>query len=116
MFFCGIKAEIETKGEQVLVLSNFIWALAWILDLVLNIYMWIIVVRALISWVHPDPYNPLVRFLYNVTEPVLGWLRRKLPLVWGGIDLSPLAVILLIYFIRLFLIKTLFDLALQTAF
>ena len=52
--------------------------------------MWVIIARALISWVNPDPYNPIVRFLYNITEPVLAWLRQRLPLVYSGLDLSPL--------------------------
>jgi len=61
------------------VLSNFIIALAKIIDIALTIYMWIIIFRALISWVNPDPYNQIVIFLYRVTEPVLGPIRRKLP-------------------------------------
>ncbi len=69
--------------------------------MVLNLYTWIIIVRALLSWVNPDPYNPIVRFLYNVTEPVLGWVRRHVPVVFGGLDLSPLLVLLVIYFLRL---------------
>ena len=48
--------------------------------------MWLIIARALLSWVSPDPYNPIVRFLYNVTEPVLGWVRRRVPIVFGGLD------------------------------
>ena len=64
----------------------------------------IIIARALLSWVNPDPYNPIVRFLYNVTEPVLAWLRQRLPLVYSGLDLSPLLVLLAIVFLRSFLI------------
>jgi len=68
-------------------LRHFIEALAQVLDGVLYLYMWVIIARALLSWVNPDPYNPIVRFLYNITEPVLGYLRRRLPLVLGGVDL-----------------------------
>jgi YggT family protein len=71
--------------------------------------MWLIIARALLSWVNPDPYNPIVRFLYNVTEPVLSFLRRRVPLVFGGLDLSPLLVIFAIVFLRIFLVQTLRD-------
>jgi YggT family protein len=86
-------------------------AVATVLDLGLNIYMWLIIARALLSWVNPDPYNPIVRFLYNVTEPLLSWLRRRVPVVFGGLDLSPLIVIAVIMFLRIFLVQTLHDYA-----
>jgi YggT family protein len=92
-------------------LRHLIEALASILDLALNIYMWVIIARALLSWVNPDPYNPIVQFLYNITEPVLGWVRRRVPLIFGGLDLSPLLILLAIVFLRRFLIMTLWDLA-----
>ncbi|TLN15397.1 YggT family protein [bacterium] len=59
----------------------------------LEVYKWLIIASALLSWVRPDPYAPVVRFIYSVTDPVLYWLRRNLPVVIGGIDLSPLVVI-----------------------
>jgi YggT family protein len=86
-------------------------AVATVLDLGLNIYMWLIIARALLSWVNPDPYNPIVRFLYNVTEPLLSWLRRRIPVVFGGLDLSPLIIIAVIMFLRIFLVQTLHDYA-----
>jgi YggT family protein len=92
---------------------NLIEALAYILNLGLNIYMWLIIARALLSWVNPDPYNPIVRFLYNVTEPVMGWVRRRVPLVFGGLDLSPILIILVIIFLDRFLVSTLYQLAAQ---
>jgi YggT family protein len=92
-------------------LGNLIAALAYILDMVLTIYMWVIIARALLTWVNPDPYNPIVRFLYNITEPVLGWVRNRVPVVFGGLDLSPLLVLLGIVFLQRFLVATLFDLA-----
>jgi YggT family protein len=94
-------------------LKNLIEALASILNLGLTIYLWVIIARALLSWVNPDPYNPIVRFLYNVTEPVLGWVRRRVPLIFGGLDLTPLLVLLAIIFLQRFLVATLFDLARQ---
>ena len=92
-------------------LRNLIEALAYILNLALTIYMWVIIARAILSWVNPDPYNPIVRFLYNITEPVLGWVRRQVPLVFGGLDLSPLLILLAIVFLQRFLVSTLWDLA-----
>jgi YggT family protein len=95
------------------ILANFLGALASVLQLILTVYMWIIIARALISWVNPDPYNPIVRFLYNATEPLLYRVRRSLPLFAGGIDFSPLIIILLIYFLQVFLVQSLRDLALS---
>jgi YggT family protein len=92
-------------------LRNLLVALAQILNLGLTIYMWVIIARALLSWVNPDPYNPIVRFLYNITEPVLSWLRQRLPMVYGGLDLSPLVVLLAVVFLKNFLIASLLDLA-----
>ena len=94
-------------------LRHLIEALASILDLALTVYMWVIIARALLSWVNPDPYNPIVRMLYNVTEPVLGWIRRRVPVVFGGLDLAPLLVLLAIVFLQRFLVASLFDLARQ---
>jgi YggT family protein len=94
------------------ILSNFFVAVAGVLNLVLTLYLWIIIARALLSWVNPDPRNPIVRFLYNATEPVLYPVRRALPYM-GGIDLSPLVVIAVIYFLQVFLVGSLHDLALR---
>lgn len=95
-------------------LGNFLAAIATVLDIVLNIYMWVVIIAALITWVNPDPYNPVVRFLRNATEPVFMWIRRKLPFVMmGGFDLSPIVVILAITFLRIFLVGTLQNWALS---
>ena len=93
------------------VLGNFIIAVAKIIHVVLTIYMWIIIARAIISWVNPDPYNQIVQFLYRVTEPVLAQVRRWLPFGRMGIDVSPIIVILAIYFLDEFLIKSMIELA-----
>ena len=69
------------------VLGNLVSALATVLDLLLNVYMWIIVARAIISWVSPNPYNPIVNFLYMATEPVLRYARRIIPPIGGTLDL-----------------------------
>ncbi|MFZ2448597.1 MAG: YggT family protein [Syntrophobacteraceae bacterium] len=93
------------------IIANFLAATAYILDKVIYAYMVIIIIRALLSWVNPDPYNPIVRFLYNVTEPVLYRVRRMVPLFAGGIDFSPMIVILALMFLDQFLPPTLMKLA-----
>lgn len=95
------------------VLSNLLLALARLLELVLWAYLWIIIARAVLSWVSPDPFNPIVRFLYRVTEPVVRPVRERLPTVVMGLDLSPMVVILAIYFLQSFLVTSLRDLALS---
>jgi YggT family protein len=91
-------------------LANLLIAVARVLDVVLTLYMYIVIARALISWVNPDPRNPIVRFLYNATEPLLYRVRRVVPYM-GGIDFSPLVVIIAIYFLQSFLVASLLDLA-----
>lgn len=93
------------------IVGNFITALAHVLDIVLNLYMWVIIIRALISWVSPDPYNPVVRFLIRSTEPVLAPIRRYIPIT--GIDISPIVAIFAIIFIRSAVIQSLVQLGHQ---
>lgn len=95
------------------IISNFLMALSKLLNLVLSVYIWVIIGRAILSWVNPDPYNPIVRFLNEVTEPVLSRIRRVLPVSFGGIDLSPMVLILAIIFLQSFLVPTLQRLALS---
>ncbi len=90
--------------------GDLIIAVAMILDFVLGIYMWIVIIAAVISWVNPDPYNPIVRFLHAVTEPAFRPIRRIIGYRLGPIDISPLIVILVIIFTQLFLIKSLIKL------
>jgi len=93
------------------VVGNFLRAVAWLLDYVLWLYMFIVIARAVISWVSPDPYNPIVQFLYRATEPVLEPIRRRLPSGAIGLDFSPIIVILAIIFLQMFLVQTLRDIA-----
>jgi len=90
------------------IIGNLLKAIAVVLHYVLHFYMWIIIARAVLSWVNPDPYNPIVRFIHNVTEPVLYRIRIKLPLDFGGIDFSPIIVILGIIFLQNFIVSSLF--------
>ena len=90
------------------VLGNFIVAIAQIIGVILTILTWIIIIRALISWVNPGPYNPIVQFLYRVTEPILMPIRRILPAL-GGFDLSPIVALVGIMFIRSFVVQTLIE-------
>lgn len=87
-------------------IGYFFKALAVVLSMVLSLYQWIIIARAVLSWVNPDPYNPIVRFIHNITEPVLAPVRRKLPTSYGGIDFSPIIVFFAIYFIRLWIVPS----------
>jgi YggT family protein len=94
------------------VTSNFVLAIARLLELVITVYIWIIIARAIVSWVNPDPSNQIVRFLHRVTEPVLRPVRYRLPTLAMGLDLSPMVVILVLYFLDWFLVSSLRDLAL----
>jgi YggT family protein len=89
------------------VAQNFLMAVAQLLDFILTAYMWIIIGRVIISWVNADPYNPIVRFLYEITEPLLGRIRRVLPISMAGIDFSPVILIMGIMFLQSFLVPTL---------
>jgi len=93
------------------VVSNLITAIAQILSIVLNIFMWLIIVRAIASWFTMDPYNPIYQFLIRITEPVLGYIRRILPMRTGMVDISPIIAVLAIIFLQSFLVNTLFGLA-----
>lgn len=93
------------------VLSNFMMALAQLLDFLLSAYLWVVIGRAVISWVNADPSNPVVRFLYEITEPLLSRIRRWIPVSMGGIDFSPMILILVIMFLQSFLVATLKQMA-----
>ena len=85
------------------IIGYFLIALARVIEAVLTIYMWVVIARAVLSWVNPDPYNPIVRFIHNVTEPVLYRIRRSLPVSYSGIDFSPIVVFFAIMFLKLWI-------------
>ena len=89
------------------ILGNLLQATAQILNIILQLYMWVIIIRALLSWVNPDPYNPIVQFLYSITEPVLYRIRQLMPMSGVGMDFSPIIVLLAIVFLQGFLVESL---------
>jgi YggT family protein len=92
-----------------IILATFIEAIAQIIHMVINIYIWIVIIAALITWVRPDPYNPIVQVLMRLTEPVYAFIRKYIPTVIGGIDLAPIVVILGLQFFDLFFVKLLYS-------
>ena len=95
------------------VLGNFIQAIAQVLAYVLEALKWLVIVRALLSWVNPDPYNPIVQFIERVTEPILQPLRQLIPIYKIGIDISPILAILIIFFLQSFAVQTLIGIGLR---
>lgn len=97
------------------VFSNLIAALGSILGFVLQFYMWILIARVIMSWVNPKPQQQFIQqivyFIYRVTDPVLWWIQRKLPVNFGGLDLSPMILILVIWFLQSFVVRTLIEMA-----
>ena len=93
------------------VLANFFQALASVVSYALEILKWLIIIRALLSWVNPDPYNPIVQFIERSTEWILAPLRTWIPSYKIGLDLSPIFAILIIYFLQMFLVQTLIGFA-----
>ena len=93
------------------IMGYLLMAVARVLDYVLLIFMCVVITRALLSWVNPDPFNPIVRFIHNITEPVLYPIRTKLPVGFSGIDLSPIIVLLCVIFLRTFIVSSLFRLS-----
>ncbi|MCU0651143.1 MAG: YggT family protein [Candidatus Omnitrophica bacterium] len=94
------------------ILANFISAVARVLDIVINVFVWLIVIRAIVSWVSADPLNPIVQFLHKATEPLLAPIRKLLPFsLKMTIDISPIVAVLVLIFMQLFLVRSLFDIA-----
>jgi len=89
------------------IIGYFLKALATVIHYVLTFYSFVIIARAILSWVSPDPYNPIVRFIHNVTEPVLYPIRSRFPVAFSGVDLSPIIVFLIIIFLQQFVVNTL---------
>jgi len=95
-------------------LANIIIGIGGILHSLISVYIWVIIIAALLTWVRPDPYNPIVQFLYRVTQPAYDFVRRMMPTTFNGIDLAPLVIIIGLQVIDIILI-TLLN-AIATAF
>ncbi|MDD2220229.1 MAG: YggT family protein [Desulfoplanes sp.] len=94
------------------VFTNLLQAVASVLDTLLSLYFWVVIISALLTWVNPDPYNPIVRILRNLTEPVFYRIRKWIPFTYiSGIDFSPVVLLLAIQFVKIFLIRTLYQLS-----
>ena len=91
-----------------MILSTLFSAVANILSIIVNVYTWIIIAAALVSWVKPDPSSPIVQLLYRLTEPVYSFIRRYIKTNFNGIDFAPLIVLLALQFLSQFLIRLLF--------
>ena len=99
-----------------IVLPNLMKAIATVLYMALNIYFWIVIVSAVLSWVRPDPYNPIVRILRALTEPVYYRIRKHLPFTYmSGIDFSPVVVLLIIKLIEIAVVDSLYQYAYRLA-
>jgi YggT family protein len=96
-------------------LSQITLAIAVVLDHLLTLYSWIVLIAVLLTWVNPDPYNPIVRFLRGVTEPVFYQIRRRVPVVFGGWDLSPIVVLIAIQVLQIVVVKSLYIFAARLA-
>ena len=96
-----------------MVIATLLQAIAQILHMVINIYIWVVIIAALITWVRPDPYNPIVQTLFRLTEPAYALVRRFIPTVIGGIDLAPLIIIIALQFIDLFFVRLLMNIAMR---
>ncbi len=90
------------------VLGNFVISVAHLLEMIITILYWLIIVRALISWVNPDPFNPIVQFLYRTTDPILAPIKKFLPAL-GPVDISPIIAFFILYFLKIFIFQTLVD-------
>ena len=95
------------------VLGNFVQGIAVVLGYVIEALKWLIIIRALLSWVNPDPYNAIVQFIERSTEWILQPFRQWIPIYKIGIDISPIVAILFLYFLKIFVVQSLAELALR---
>ncbi|GBC63418.1 YggT family protein [Desulfonema ishimotonii] len=90
------------------ILGNFLIAAATVIDYVLILFMWLVIARAVLSWVSPDPRNQIVQIIYAITEPVMHQIRKRIPVSYGGIDFSPIIIFLVIIFLQKFVVTSLY--------
>ena len=97
------------------ILSNLLISVARLIDIIITLFYWLIIIRALVSWVNPDPFNPIMQFLQRTTDPILMPIRRALKMQFWAIDISPIIAVLGLIFMQSFLVRTLHDLAARLA-
>ncbi len=85
------------------ILTELIAGLLMILNNLIFVYTWVIIIAALLTWVRPDPYNPIVQILYRLTQPAYAFVRRYIPTMFNGIDLSPLVIIIALQILQVFI-------------
>ena len=95
------------------VLGNFVQALAVVFGYLIEVFWWLVIARAILSWVNPDPYNPIVQFIERATEPILSPFRQWIPAYKIGFDVSPLLALLFLYFLKIFVVQTLIGIAIR---
>ncbi|HPC65827.1 MAG TPA: YggT family protein [Syntrophorhabdaceae bacterium] len=95
------------------VFGNLFSTIASILNIILDLYFWVIFIRAIMSWFNPNPYNPIVRTIYRLVDPITYRISRIIPTRFGVVDLSPFILMLIIIFIQRFVVKTLFDIGMR---
>ena len=96
-------------GGNMFVVGNFVTGIAYVFDMLLNIYFWIILIRTVLSWIQPNPYNPLVRTIYKLVDPVTYKISRMIPTRLGMIDFAPFILMIIIVFLQRFLVRSLFE-------
>jgi YggT family protein len=97
----------------VFVYTNFVITVAALLSNLLQVYLWVVIISAVMSWIEPNPDNPIVRVISALTEPVFNWVRRRIPVFFGGLDFSPVIVMIAIWFVQSYFIPTFARLAIS---
>jgi len=92
-------------------LGSIIVGLGGIVHSLLTLYIWVVIIAALLTWVRPDPSNPVVQLLYRLTEPAYALVRRNIPTVFNGIDLAPLVIIIGLQVVDVIVTKLIYALA-----
>ena len=93
------------------VTGTFFMAIVTLFDQIISLYIWVVIIAAVVTWVQADPYNPIVQVLRRLTEPVYDQIRRIMPTTISGIDFAPIILILALQFIKLFFVQLLYSLA-----
>jgi YggT family protein len=95
------------------ILGNFLHGLAYVVNMILEIYLWVVIIRTVLSWIRPNPYNPLVRIIYGIVDPVTYRISRIMPTRIGMFDVAPFLVIIIIIFLQKFVVNSILDLGMR---